>query len=55
MLVLSRKKGEVITIGSGIEVTVVDIKGRQVKIGIDAPKELVITRQGSKIAFKERT
>ncbi len=45
MLVLTRKLGEVLRIGQGITVRVVDIKGKQVKIGIEAPGDLVIYRQ----------
>jgi len=45
MLVLSRKKDEVIVIGDGIEVTVVDIRGDQVKIGVTAPRSVSIHRK----------
>ena len=39
MLALSRKKGEALVINNNIEVTVLEVKGDQVKIGISAPKE----------------
>ncbi len=45
MLVLTRKKGEVIKIGDDIEITVVATKGDQVKIGISAPKNVEIYRK----------
>lgn len=45
MLVLSRKVGEVISIGDGIHITVVEVKGNQVRLGIDAPQDLRIYRQ----------
>lgn len=45
MLVLTRKSGESILIGHGIRVTVVEIRGRQVQLGVDAPKELMIYRE----------
>ncbi|MBB2481639.1 carbon storage regulator CsrA [Bacillus sp. APMAM] len=45
MLVLSRKKGESIQIGSDIEITVISINGDQVKIGINAPKNVEIHRK----------
>ncbi len=45
MLVLSRKKGERIIIGENIEVTIIDIQGDVIKLGIDAPKEVSIYRQ----------
>ncbi len=44
MLILSRKQNESIIIGDSIEVTVVDIKGDQVKIGIKAPREISVYR-----------
>lgn len=44
MLVLTRKKGESILIGSDIEVKIVDVKGSYVRVGIDAPKVLKILR-----------
>lgn len=45
MLVLSRKPGEKIIIGDNVEVTVVAIKGNQVKISINAPKDVKILRE----------
>lgn len=45
MLVLSRKRDEVIVIGDGIEIMVVDIRGDKVRIGIKAPKEVNIRRK----------
>ena len=44
MLVLTRKSGEVITIGDDVRVTVIGIEGSQVKIGIDAPKQVKVHR-----------
>ena len=45
MLALTRKKGESLILGNNIQVKVLDIKGDQVKIGIDAPKDLSIYRE----------
>mgnify|MGYP000108218362 FL=1 len=45
MLALSRKKNEAIIIDNNIEITVLDIRGDQVKIGIAAPKEVPIYRK----------
>ena len=45
MLALSRKCNESIMIGNGIEITILDIKGDQVKIGINAPKSVPIYRK----------
>ncbi len=45
MLVLTRKKEQTIIIGDNIEVTIVDIQGDQVRIGINAPKNITIHRK----------
>jgi len=45
MLVLSRKLGEVIAIGDKIRITVVEVKGNHVRLGIEAPQDLRIYRQ----------
>jgi carbon storage regulator len=45
MLILTRKLGEKITIGDDITITLVEIKGTQVKLGIEAPKRIEIHRQ----------
>ncbi len=45
MLALSRKSGESIMIGSDVEITVLEVKGEQVKIGISAPKSVPIYRK----------
>ena len=45
MLILSRKINETIMIGDQIEISVVDIKGDQVKIGITAPNQVKVFRQ----------
>ena len=45
MLILTRRLGEGIQIGEGITVTVVDVKGKHVKIGITAPNEVPIYRE----------
>ncbi|SFB95530.1 carbon storage regulator CsrA [Butyrivibrio sp. YAB3001] len=45
MLALSRKKNEAIVINNNIEITVLDIRGDQIKLGISAPKEIPIYRK----------
>ena len=45
MLILSRKSGEAITIGSDITVTIVAVKGRGAKIAIQAPRDVRILRK----------
>ena len=44
MLILTRKSGESITIGDDVKITVVEIKGKQVRIGIEAPRSYIIHR-----------
>ena len=45
MLVLTRKLGESVTIGDDIKISVIDIKGRQVRLGIEAPSDMTIHRE----------
>ena len=45
MLALSRKQGESVVIGNNIEITVLEAKGDQVKIGISAPKSVPVYRK----------
>ncbi len=45
MLALTRKKGEALVINNNIEVTVLEIRGDQIKIGISAPKDVPIYRK----------
>ncbi len=45
MLVLSRLREQTIMIGDGVEITVVDIKGEKVRLGISAPREIQVHRK----------
>lgn len=45
MLVLSRKTNERILIGDSVEIVVIEVKGDQVRIGIDAPRNLPVYRK----------
>ena len=45
MLVLSRQKDESIIIGDNVEVTIVDVRGDKVRLGITAPKEIPVHRR----------
>jgi carbon storage regulator len=45
MLVLSRKKGQSIIVADNIEITVVEILGDTVRIGVNAPREVAVHRQ----------
>lgn len=53
MLILTRKLGESITIGNNIKVTVIEMQGKQVKLGIDAPKELSVYREEIYLKIQE--
>ena len=45
MLALTRKKGEALVINNNIEVTILEIRGDQIKIGVNAPKEVPVYRK----------
>ena len=45
MLILTRRVGETLMIGDEVTVTVLGVKGYQVRIGVDAPKEVAVHRE----------
>ncbi|MEM9712211.1 MAG: carbon storage regulator CsrA [Actinomycetota bacterium] len=45
MLVLSRRKGESVIIGDNVTITVVDVRGDQIRLGIDAPRSVKVYRE----------
>ena len=45
MLILTRKKGEAISIGDNIQIQVLNVKGGQVRIGIEAPRDVRVNRE----------
>ena len=53
MLALSRKKGEAIVINNNVEVTILDVKGDQIKIGITAPKDVPVYRKEVYVQIQE--
>ncbi|MEG1847121.1 MAG: carbon storage regulator CsrA [Lachnospiraceae bacterium] len=53
MLALSRKKNEALVINNNIEITILEIKGEQVKIGISAPKEIPVYRKEVYLQIQE--
>ena len=57
MLVLSRKLGEEIVIAGNIRITVVSVRGEQVRLGIEAPRNVAVDRQevhDRRMQFEER-
>jgi len=54
MLILTRKLGESITIGDDIKITFLDVKGKQVKLGIDAPPHIGVHREEIYHIIKEQ-
>lgn len=53
MLALTRRKGEALVVNNDIEITVLEIRGDQVKIGICAPKEVPIYRKEVYLQIQE--
>ena len=53
MLVLTRRHNESIMIGDSVEITVVEVKGDQVKLGISAPKEIKVHRKEISLAIQK--
>ena len=53
MLALTRKKGEALVINNNIEITILEIHGDQIKIGITAPKDVPIYRKEVYLQIQE--
>ncbi|MCR5255843.1 MAG: carbon storage regulator CsrA [Acetatifactor sp.] len=53
MLALSRKKNEALVVNNNVEITILDIKGDQVKIGISAPKDVPVYRKEVYLQIQE--
>jgi len=53
MLVLTRKKGQSVIINDNIEITVLEVQGDQVRLGIDAPRDVSIHRKEVFLEIKE--
>ena len=53
MLALTRKKGEALMINNNIEITILEVRGDQVKIGISAPKDVPIYRKEVYLQIQE--
>lgn len=53
MLVLTRKVGEAITIGDDVKITIVELKGSHVRLGIEAPPDVIVHREEVYIRIQE--
>lgn len=53
MLVLTRKKGQSIIIGDNVEVTIIEVNGDQIRVGIKAPNEVSIYRKEVYLEIEE--
>ncbi len=53
MLILTRKLGESVIIGDDVKITVVEVNKQQVKLGVDAPKNIIIHREEVYLKIKE--
>lgn len=53
MLALTRRKGEALMINNNVEITVLEVRGDQVKIGISAPKDVPIYRKEVYLQIQE--
>ena len=45
MLILTRKTGEKLMVGDNVEITVLGVKGNQVRVGVNAPKDIAVHRE----------
>ncbi|MBL6714797.1 MAG: carbon storage regulator CsrA [Pseudomonadales bacterium] len=55
MLILTRKVGESVLIGDGIKVSILAVKGNQVRVGIDAPKDVSVHREEVRARLQDET
>ena len=53
MLALTRKKGEALMVNNNVEITILEVRGDQVKIGISAPKDVPIYRKEVYLQIQE--
>lgn len=53
MLILTRRAGETVMIGEDIQFTVLSVKGNQVRIGVNAPKDVEVHREEIYLKIKE--
>ena len=53
MLILTRRVGESLMIGDDVTITVLGVKGNQVRVGVDAPKDVAVHREDILNRFEE--
>ena len=53
MLVLSRQKEQTIVVGDDVRITIVDVKGDKVRLGIDAPRSVAVHREEVWVALNQ--
>ncbi len=53
MLILTRKLGESVIIGDNVKITVVDVGKHQIKLGVEAPKSVIVHREEVYLKIKE--
>lgn len=53
MLALTRKKGEALIVNNNVEITILEVRGDQVKVGISAPKDVPIYRKEVYLQIQE--
>ena len=53
MLILTRRVGESLMIGDNVTITVLGVKGNQVRVGVDAPKDVAVHREEILIRIEE--
>jgi carbon storage regulator len=54
MLILTRRRAETVVIGDSVTVTVLDIKGGRVRIGVNAPRDIIVNREESHERIRRR-